>query len=243
MKIAGEVGLPSTPPCVSRSLTRSIQSLRCLSQADRACCGAGSGVTTDVAFTLCQRGSRKLAGAIRANCRGRARCQCARQRHARRSRVKPDDDRTGVDGGVEERRQFIRADSGKANLAPPEAATWYQHVPVNLANGDSVSIIAPWTMAGPMDCVTVADMHRVRSLAQTGRYRKDVRSDEWIGRAVAEILGLDTDDKGHRRRIGGILKVWFKNGVWATEDREDKRRKLRKFIVPGPWNDDEGPGG
>jgi hypothetical protein len=59
--------------------------------------------------------------------------------------------------------------------------------------------------------------------------------------AVADVLDLDTNNAEHKKRITRILAVWFSNGVLATEDREDQHRKERKFVVPGPWNDGEGP--
>ena len=140
--------------------------------------------------------------------------------------------------GVDERRRYIRADTGKANLAPPSVATWFQHVAIDLANGDSVSVISPWTMPGAMDAVTVAHMHQIRELARGGEYRKDVRSEAWIGRRLAEILGFDPENVGHRKRLKGILAAWFKNKVLATQTRPDDRRRGKEFVVPGPWEEE-----
>jgi hypothetical protein len=144
---------------------------------------------------------------------------------------------------VEDRRAYFRADHGKANLAPMEAATWFRIVPVTIANGDNVAVVMPWTMPAVLDDVTTADMHRVRETVVRGNYRKDIRSPQWVGNAVATVLNLEVDKD--EARIKAILKIWFANGVLATERRLDGERKEREFVVPGNWNesDDSGEGG
>jgi hypothetical protein len=136
---------------------------------------------------------------------------------------------------VEDRRRYFRADNAKSNLAPPADAMWFQLIPVTIANGDSVGIVGPWSFPGPFDHVTVADMHQVRDLVQSGSYRADPRAKDWIGHAVADVLGLDVT--AERKRLKKILAAWFKNGVLAIEPREDAHRKSRPFVVLGDWNE------
>jgi hypothetical protein len=139
--------------------------------------------------------------------------------------------------GVQDRRRYFRADTGKANLAPPEAAIWYQLVPITLPNRDSVAVVAAWKLPGAMDAVTTDHMHRVRIIVRDGSYRKDSRSPEWVGLAIADELGLDPETD--RAKLKEILKCWFKNSVLSTETRQDQSRKNRTFVIPGNWNEDQ----
>lgn len=137
---------------------------------------------------------------------------------------------------VDDRRTFFRADTGKANLAPPEAAVWFKLHPVILPNTDNVAVATSWTFPDIMDGVTVAHMHRVREIVRETDYRKDVRSPDWVGHVVAEVLDLDPDDD--KTKIKGILKTWFANGVLRTETRTDpKTRKGKEFVTAGNWNE------
>jgi AAA domain len=139
---------------------------------------------------------------------------------------------------IAEPRSYFRVDSGKANLAPPAAAKWLHLTGVEIANGDNVAVVEPWKYPSPMDQVTSALMYAVREMARTGDWRKEPKSDEWIGHAVAEVLGLDIDKPDDRKKIKGVLSIWFRNKVLDTAKRRDAHRKERQFVVPGDWKED-----
>jgi hypothetical protein len=143
----------------------------------------------------------------------------------------------------DDRANYFRVDLGKANIAPPGKATWFKRVPILCANGEHTPVVLPWKFPGPFDTVTPDHMHRVREMARTGAYRRDPQAGDWIGLAVAEVLDLDADDEADRKQIAAILKTWFGNGVLATEPRKDEHRKMRPFVVPGNWSDDEADAG
>jgi hypothetical protein len=42
----------------------------------------------------------------------------------------------------------FRVDRAKANYSPPQAATWRQFINIELANGDEVGVVAPWSFPG-----------------------------------------------------------------------------------------------
>jgi RecA-family ATPase len=139
---------------------------------------------------------------------------------------------------IEEPRFYFRADTGKANLAPPEAATWHQLINVDLPNGDAVAVVTAWKYPALLERIKPDHMRRVRQMAAEGAYRKDARSDEWIGHAVAEAVGLNPENKADRAIINAALKAWFANGVLAIKRRKDEHRKERPYVVPGDWNAD-----
>ncbi len=138
---------------------------------------------------------------------------------------------------IKEPRSYFRADTGKANLAPPEVATWHQIVGVDLPNGDAVAVVTAWKYPSPLDRITPDHMRKVREMAAEGDWRKDARSEDWIGRAVAEAADLDLEDKADRLTIKAALAAWIANGVLATKARKDEHRKERPFVVPGDWNE------
>jgi isoleucyl-tRNA synthetase len=99
---------------------------------------------------------------------------------------------------------------------------------------------APLISAHPsvFDAVTPEHMQRVRAMAAEGSYRKDSRSENWIGRAVAEVLNLDLDDEAERKQVKDVLKVWFANGVLEVKLRKDGTRHERNYVAPGNWADE-----
>jgi AAA domain len=141
--------------------------------------------------------------------------------------------------GEDDRRRYFRADGGKANVAPPTKATWYKIVSVPCANGEDTPTVAAWAYPNAFDIVTVEHMHKVRAMAAAGSYRKDSRSEDWIGRAVAEVLDLDLNDEADLKQVKNILKTWFANGVLDVKPRKDETRHERNYVIPGNWADDE----
>jgi hypothetical protein len=139
---------------------------------------------------------------------------------------------------IEDPRFYFRADTGKANLAPPEVAIWHEIASVDLPNGDAVAVVTPWKYPSPLEQITPDHMRSVRQIAAEGAYRKDARSDDWIGYVVAEVVGLNPDDKADRKIVSTALSAWFANGVLAIKRRKDEHRKERPYVVPGDWNGD-----
>src|SRR5262249_5701571 len=137
----------------------------------------------------------------------------------------------------DDRRRYFRADGGKANIAPPTKATWYKIISVRCANGEYTPTVAAWAYPNLFDAVTPDHMHRVRAMAAAGSYRKDSRSEDWIGRAVAEVLDLDLNDEADLKQVKNILKTWFANGVLAVKSQKDEARHERAYVVPGNWNE------
>jgi hypothetical protein len=139
----------------------------------------------------------------------------------------------------EDRRRYFRVDSGKANIAPPEKATWFKIVAVACKNGEDTPTVVSWKYPNVFDQVSVEMVNRIRTIAAEGKYRKDSRSDKWIGRPVAEMLDLDLEDEADQAQVKKILKTWFANGVLKTTEGQDDNRNKRVFVVPGRWTDAE----
>jgi len=141
-----------------------------------------------------------------------------------------------------ERRLYFRIDNGKANMAPPAAAaSWRKLVGVGLGNGtatypeDQVGVVTAWTWPDAFEGLTSHDLKAVQNRVAGGRWRADVRSGEWVGRAVAEVLELDLDEEADRARVKALLRTWLGNRSLVTVERDDGSRRRRKYVEVGTW--------
>jgi hypothetical protein len=128
---------------------------------------------------------------------------------------------------------YFRTQNDKANLSPPEAAEWHRMNNYELANGDNVGVACPWSWPDAFDGVTTAKLMEVQRAVADGSYRENVRSADWVGNIIAQVLGMDPDDE--KRRIASILKQWIKNDVLRVVERDDEMRRPRKFVEVGTW--------
>lgn len=145
------------------------------------------------------------------------------------------EDEAGLAGVPQDQRGFyFRTQNDKANLAPPEKAEWYRMNNVDLDNGDKVGVACPWEWPELFEGVTTAKAQAVQRAIADGQYRKDPRSEQWIGHLVAQVIGLDA--KNDRKRLSAIIKEWVKNGVLVEAERFDEvQRKPRVFVEVGKW--------
>lgn len=142
----------------------------------------------------------------------------------------------------ERRRLHFRVDDGKANMAPPmEKAAWFQMVSVGLGNGrgaepeDNVGVATAWDMPGVLDDVTAQHLDAVIALVKADpTYRADSQAANWIGIAIADVVGLDLTTKGGKEQARRLQQIWIKSGALAKERRPDSRREMREFITVGP---------
>lgn len=144
------------------------------------------------------------------------------------------EDEAGLAGIPQDQRGFyFRTQNDKANLAPPERAEWFRMNNVDLANGDKVGVATPWNWPELFDGISTAKAQAVQRAVADGRYRKDPRSEEWVGHLVAKIVGMDADTD--RQRLNAVLKTWLKEGILKVVEGEDEKRNTRMFVEVGRW--------
>ncbi|MDA1091440.1 MAG: AAA family ATPase [Proteobacteria bacterium] len=138
--------------------------------------------------------------------------------------------------------RYLRVDDGKRNMAPPaESANWRRLESVNLGNqtetrpSDSVGVAVHWKLPDPFDGVTVDDLRRVQQHIDDGNYRANVQADDWVGKAVAEVLDMDIERKSDKSKIKQMLKTWLANKALKVVEKDDGNRKPKKFIEVGIW--------
>jgi hypothetical protein len=148
------------------------------------------------------------------------------------NRMSPDE--ASLAGVAEDERGFyFRVQNDKANLAPPDKATWYRMNNVSLDNGDQVGVACPWKWPELFDGLSTRHLIAVQKVVEAGEWRLDSRSPEWVGHAVAQALDLDAETS--RKRISGLLKQWLANKALEVVEKEDETRRQRKFVVVGKW--------
>lgn len=140
----------------------------------------------------------------------------------------------GEAAGVENYHQYFRIDNGKANLAPPaDKTTWHQIESVQLPNGDSVGVVTSWKWPDPLADLTVGNLLDVQKAIDGKNYRRSPQSPDWVGNAVAPLVGLDAEMD--RKRIIAMVNVWVKSGALKVTNLTDEKGKERPILEVGAW--------
>lgn len=157
------------------------------------------------------------------------------------NRITPEDAMAlGVDES--QAKGIMRIDDGKANLAPPsDQAVYRQMISVEIANGEHIGVAVEFKLPDLFDGVTARDLYKVqrevgKAEESSEAYRADVRAKNWIGKAVAEQLNLDTDKPGDKARAKAISKKWISTGALKIADIRDGRSgRDVPCVVVGEW--------
>lgn len=138
----------------------------------------------------------------------------------------------------DDRWRYIRISNGKANMGPIGKANWIKIEAEIMPSGEEVACSTRWNPPNPFEGVSVDDMQGGAKLAQGGALRANSQSPQWYGWALADMLkipisyGADNNVKDVAR-VKTIIKTWIGNKVLKVVDREDERRRKKKYIVPG----------
>jgi len=147
--------------------------------------------------------------------------------------------------GVDNHRLYVRIGDAESNLAPPSADInrWFRKTGVTTPNGENIGALQPWKWPDAFDGVTARDASRVRAAigaayeADPMQCRADVQAKQWVGRIVADALGLDVVEKRDRERIKVLLKHWIDAGVLARDMAFDPAKREEKPVIsPGENN-------
>jgi len=138
----------------------------------------------------------------------------------------------------DERRHYIRMDSGKVNIAPAStAAKWFKLVSVPLNNGtdlypegDEVQTVEPWSPPKIWDGLDTVMINRILDQIEEGlpngsRYSSasSAGDDRAAWRVVKHYSPEKTEQQGRE-----IIKTWLRNGTLYPESYDDpEQRKSR----------------
>jgi hypothetical protein len=145
--------------------------------------------------------------------------------------------KAGVD--KEDRFDYIRVGNGKSNLTKRSGRSeWRRMVSVKLNNGlhfwepgDSVGVVTEWRWPSPeaaIEDVGSDDFDKIKAVITKGNCRANVQAKDWVGKAVADTLGLDLTVKDDKVSVKLMIEGWIKAGLLhvvkrrCPEKREDK---------------------
>lgn len=150
-----------------------------------------------------------------------------------------------------DRRDYLRVENGKANLARAEGGRWLRMVDVPLGNGmglwplgDRVGVLERWTPP-ERKSGTAPDLARVQaavSAAQTPP-RFSPKSGRWVGYLVAQALGLNIGPAGAAQKdrtaeeaaahasVCALLDGWFRDGGLLQIKGRDPRTRHEVDLV------------
>lgn len=67
-------------------------------------------------------------------------------------------------------------------------------------------------------------------------YRYDVRSSNWVGIAVADVLNLDLEKPNEKAKIKAVVKKWIETDVLRREEMPNpKQGRDVPCVVVGEW--------
>lgn len=161
---------------------------------------------------------------------------------------KDEAERFGI-GEDSERRRLFTVQDDKANRAPAEDAQWFRLASQDVDNstgqddpfgeeGDSVGVVTRWYPPDAFAGITVDHLRRVQAAVAAGAFKAHHSATDWVGHAVAGVLGLDPQNKGDRARILKLVGTWEASGALRVEERKDQNRQMKRFIVVGKAADD-----
>jgi hypothetical protein len=132
-----------------------------------------------------------------------------------------------------ERRQLVRVDSGKVNLAPPSDTRWYRLVGVELGNGtadypegDEVAVIERWVPPNLFEGMSIAIMGEILDDIDREWTAGTPYSDHNVAkkRAAWKVVHKYAPLK-NEAQCREIVRVWVKNGVLYTDEYQDQERR------------------
>ena len=149
----------------------------------------------------------------------------------------------GVKAGIENHRHFLRVGDMESNLAPPSADVnrWFEKASIQTPNGQYIGAVRPWEWPDAFDGVSPSDARKVQLAVAQMEAEPPLESNRspqrWVGVVVADVLGLDLDEKVEKARVNMMVKAWIKSGVLAVADAHDSRAgRSRRVVIAGPNN-------
>lgn len=148
--------------------------------------------------------------------------------------------KAGVD--KEDRFDYIRVGNGKSNLTRRSGRSeWRRMVSVRLHNGlrfwepgDSVGVVTEWKWPSAetaIEDVRPDEFEKIKAVIAKGNCRANIQATDWVGKAVADTLGLELTDKDDKASVKLMIDGWIKAGhIHVVKRRCPKNREDKDFI-------------
>jgi hypothetical protein len=144
---------------------------------------------------------------------------------------------------VEDRFDYFRVGNGKSNLSRRSGQSeWRQMISVDLGNnrrfwetGDSVGVVVQWkwpSAASAIEAVEPDDFDKIAAVVAEGNCRANVQAKEWVGKVVADLLGLDLAIRDDKDNIKLMIAGWIQAGrIRVVTHRCPIKREDKDFIA------------
>lgn len=132
-----------------------------------------------------------------------------------------------------DRTTYIRIDKGKRNMAPPEAAIWFQIVGEHIKNNDYVQALKPWDFPKPQR-PTAEDVDWLRQTMANGKaYAVDSRTTEWewIIKPLASHYSRNYNDDKDLKWLKQMLACFVQDKVIRAVERRNKKGNDRQVYI------------
>jgi AAA domain len=148
--------------------------------------------------------------------------------------------KAGVD--KEDRFDYIRVGNGKSNLTKRSGRSeWRRMVSVRLNNGlhfwepgDSVGVVTEWKWPSPeaaIEDVESGDFDKIKAVIAEGNCKANIQAKDWVGKFVADTLGLDLTVRDDKASVKLMIEGWIKAGhIHVVKRRCPIKREDKDFI-------------
>jgi len=137
-------------------------------------------------------------------------------------------------------RSYFQADDGKSSMSQrAESAEWYEIDSVGLGNGtpgalvddqDRVGVVVRWSPPNLLADITGADFEKAAKAIRAGRWRANAQAKDWVGRPIAQALGLDLNNSVDKAKVKALLKMWLNHESLVVVKALDSKRNSREFV-------------
>jgi hypothetical protein len=126
--------------------------------------------------------------------------------------------------------------SGKLSFAPPtDQRIWYWLFSVELNNGgilfgDNVGVATSWAHPGTKQIdLTPGIIEQIKVIIRSSEWREDVRATMWVGKAVAQAMGLDHEQNA--AELKQVIKILLQRGVLKIVPGKKANREATTLVV------------
>ena len=150
---------------------------------------------------------------------------------------------------VDDRFDYFRVGNGKSNQGKRSGRTeWRRMISVNLGNGphfwepgDSVGVVIQWKWPSPESAIEEVepdDFERIAAVISLGNCKSNVQAKDWVGKAVADTLGMDLSNKDEKASIKLMIAGWISGrtypGSQASVSHQARRQGVHRFGCSAP---------
>lgn len=136
------------------------------------------------------------------------------------------------DFGLATHRGYFNARIDKQNFsASGSEEKWFEIRGVALGNGDDVGVVAEWHPPSSAIDLTPEQVEAIQKRCDAEQPAFDSQADDWAGKIIAEVIGLNASDHGDKRKAKAMLKQMLESGNLKKERARKKGKSEDRPIV------------